>query len=210
MTEPSDPHAEAKRLEQLWAGEFGDQYIDRNSNVASGRGPFWREVISEFPIKTSLEVGCSIGANLKWLSELLGPDNVTGVDVNQKALDLVSTKLPGVHTKCTPARSLPFPDKSFDLTFTTGVLIHQPPDELPQVMSEIVRCSRRFVICGEYFSDAPTEVPYRGQERALFKCDFGGMYQSLFPKLQLKKKGFLSKAEGWDDVTYWIFDRSDV
>jgi pseudaminic acid biosynthesis-associated methylase len=210
MTEPSDPHAEAKRLEELWAGKFGDEYIDRNAAVAAGRGPFWRSVLAEFPIRRVLEVGCSIGANLTWLSQLLGPEAVTGVDVNQRALDLVSSKLPGIHTTRAPARSLPFADRSFDLTFTTGVLIHQPPEELPHVMSEIVRCSGRYVLCGEYHADVPTEVPYRDQERALFKRDFGGLYQSRFPKLALRKQGFLSRAEGWDDVTYWIFERLDA
>ena len=42
----------------------------------------------------------------------------------------------------------------------------------------------------------------------MFKRDFGGMYLSLFPELTLRKTGFLSKAEGWDDVTYWLFEKT--
>ena len=98
-------------------------------------------------------------------------------------------------------------DRWFDLVFTMGVLIHQPPETLPMVMAEIVRCSNRFVLCGEYFSPEPTEVAYRGETGALFKRDFGGLYQQMFPELSLRKKGFLSKAEGWDDVTYWAFEK---
>ena len=63
-------------------------------------------------------------------------------------------------------------------------------------------------VCGEYFAEQPTEVAYRGETGALFKRDFGGMYQSLFPELKLRKQGFLGKAEGWDDVTYWVFERT--
>ena len=93
-----------------------------------------------------------------------------------------------------PARELPFRDRWFDLVFTMGVLIHQPPQTLPLVMAEIVRCSRRYVLCGEYFAEKLTEVPYRGQTGALFKRDFGGMYEQLFPELELRKTGFLSQG----------------
>jgi len=91
--------------------------------------------------------------------------------------------------------------------FTVGVLIHQPPAALPGVMAEIVRCSRRFVICGEYYAPEPTEVAYRGQTGALFKRDFGGLYRQLFPGLALRKQQFLSTADGWDDVTFWMFEK---
>jgi spore coat polysaccharide biosynthesis protein SpsF len=88
-----------------------------------------------------------------------------------------------------------------------GVLIHQPESTLPLVMSEVVRCSNRYVLCGEYFSEQTIEVPYRGQCGALFKRDYGRIYQELFPNLSLVEKGFLSREEGWDDVTFWLFKK---
>ena len=75
-------------------------------------------------------------------------------------------------------------------------------------MAEIVRCSQRFVLCGEYHADELTEVEYRGQEGALFKCDFGRFYQERFPQLTLVEQGFLGRAEGWDDLTWWLFEHS--
>lgn len=205
MTEKA---SEASRLEQLWSGEFGDAYVDRNRTVAAHRAPFWREVLAEFPARRVLEVGCNLGANLATIAEVIPPTDVFGIDVNQKALDLLRSSLPGVNAVSAPARELPFRDRWFDLVFTMGVLIHQPPEALPIVMSEIVRCSRRFVLCGEYFAPAPTDVPYRGQTGALFKRDFGGLYLSLFPELTLRKQGFLARAEGWDDVTFWVFEKA--
>lgn len=39
--------------------------------------------------------------------------------------------------------------------------------------------------------------------------DFGGLYQRLFPELVVRKTGFLSRAEGgWDDVTYWLLEKT--
>jgi hypothetical protein len=115
---------------------------------------------------------------------------------------------PDLNSLWSPARELPFRDRWFDLVFTMGVLIHQPETTLPLVMAEIVRCSRRYILCGEYFAERTTEVAYRGQSGALFKRDYGGRYKELFPELHLIREGFLGRDMGWDDVTYWIFEKT--
>jgi len=199
--------SEAKRLEELWSGQFGDEYVDRNKNISAVRKPFWREVLTAFPSRRVLEVGCNLGNNLRPIAELQPPGSVFGIDVNQKALEVLRAAVPSANTILCPARELPFRDGWFDLVFTIGVLIHQPPETLPLVMSEIVRCSRRFVLAGEYFAPDPTEISYRGQTGALFKQDFGHLYQQLFPDLILRKQGFLARSDGWDDVTYWVFEK---
>lgn len=196
----------SNRLESLWAGEFGDEYIQRNLEAANGRGGFWREQIERLGVESALEIGCNIGGNLKWIVAQIGAENVAGVDVNPRALELLREQISGVGAHLAPGRSLPFEDASFDLAFTMGVLIHQDPAELPDVMSEIVRCARRYVICGEYYAEELTEVPYREQKGALFKQDYGALYERLFPQLELLETGFLSPDEGrWDDLTYWVF-----
>jgi pseudaminic acid biosynthesis-associated methylase len=202
---------EAARLEALWGDEFGDRYIERNRAAAVGREPFWRWLHEHHPFESVLEVGCNVGGNLHWLTQLIDPLAVYGVDINAQALREVRAALPDVNVVRSPARSLPFRDAQFELTFTTTVLIHQPVDTLPIVMNEVVRCSRRYVLCGEYHADELVEVPYRGQTGALFKRDWGALYQSLFPELRLLDRRFEPLAEdgsGWDDVTFWLFEKS--
>jgi pseudaminic acid biosynthesis-associated methylase len=202
------PEDDAARLEGLWSGEFGDDYVERNRAASEGRRPFWEHVLGKIDAASALEIGCNVGGNLRWLAELLGAENVAGVDVNEHALEVVRSEIPGVDARVASARELPFADDSFDLVFTTGVLIHQSPEELPRVMDEIVRASRRYVLCGEYRADELEEVPYRGQRGALYKQDYGRLYQERFPQLRLLEEGFLPKSEGvWDDVTYWIFEQ---
>lgn len=99
--------------------------------------------------------------------------------VNETALARLRVAQPHVNSVAATARSLPFRDRWFDLVFTTGVLIHVPPGTLSSVMGEVVRCSDRYVLCAEYFSEQPTTVPCRGQTQALFKRDFGALYQEL-------------------------------
>ena len=93
------------------------------------------------------------------------------------------------------------------MVFTAGVLIHQPTATLRRVMGEVVRCSRRYVLCLEYFSPKNEEILYRGHQGALFKRDYGQLYRKWFPGLRLQKTGFLGKEQGWDDVTFWLFDK---
>jgi pseudaminic acid biosynthesis-associated methylase len=145
---------------------------------------------------------------LQWLAAALPPGGVFGVDVNHGALERLRTTQPQINAVWAVGRDLPFRDRWFDLVLSVGVLIHQPSDTLPLVMGEIVRCSGRYVLCAEYYAPEPTEVPYRGQTGALFKRDYGSLYCQLFPDLTLRREGFLSRADGWDDVTYWVFERA--
>ena len=193
---------EARRLEALWSGSFGDAYVERNFDDGSGRTPFWQHVLSVISPESVLEVGCNVGGNLRCLAALIGPEKLAGVDVNEAALAALAADAPEIRTTLTPARSLPFEDGAFDLVFTTGVLIHQPPESLPAVIDEIVRCSARFVVCGEYFADSIEEVPYRGHEGALFRGDFGSLYTDR--GLEVLERGFLPRDGVWDDLTYWI------
>jgi hypothetical protein len=50
-------------------------------------------------------------------------------------------------------------------------------------------------------------VPYRNQGGALFKRNYRRIYQEMFPELRLLRQGFLSRDEGWDDITYWVFEK---
>ena len=198
---------EAARLESMWAGEFGDAYSDRNAEAGIGRNAFWDMLLSKYPVRRVLEVGCNTGANLQWIAPQLPPGETYGIDVNHEALSRLRKRVPTVNALVSPARELPFRDRWFDLSFTTGVLIHQPESTLPLVMAEIMRVSRRLVLCGEYYAADTIEVPYRGMHGALFKRDYGRLYGELFPELRLIDQGVLGRAEGWDEVTWWLFER---
>ncbi|HUI47399.1 MAG TPA: pseudaminic acid biosynthesis-associated methylase [Acidimicrobiia bacterium] len=200
--------SEAERLEQLWSGEFGDEYVDRNLAAYERRGSFWLPLIDELQPESVLEIGANVGGNLQWIAQRVPASRIAAVDVNAKALRLLDERVPGVRAMYAPAREIPIADRSVDLVFTMGVLIHQPEESLAKVMSEMVRTSRRWVLCGEYYDDGTVEVPYRGHEGALFRRDYGGLFEELFPfELALVRQGFLSEEDGWDRTTWWLFER---
>lgn len=207
MSEPRHD-SEAARLEDLWAGDFGGQYVERNRAAGGDRGPYWRGLVDRLSPSSALEVGCNVGANLQHLVAA-GLDDVWGVDVNRASLTELHQRLPGVSAGWAVARSLPFRDGWFDLVFTVAVLIHVPEDALPLAMGELVRCSRRHVLCIEYLADETVEVDYRGQVGAFFKRDYGAVLRGLFPELTLLDEGQVGKSDGFDDgLGYWLFAKS--
>lgn len=194
--------------EELWAGEFGDAYVARNARLDERRARYWRELLATISVRTVLEVGCGQGGNLVALASILAPRDVWGIDINELALIRARTNAPGVNAVYGPAGRLPFRDRAFDLVFTTGVLIHQPDDVLPDVLDEIVRCSGRFVLCGEYHADEPEEILYRGVTGALFKRDYGRIYHERFPALRQIRDGYLAPEDGFDRLTWQLFEQT--
>src|SRR2546430_17729046 len=128
--------AEATRLEGLWGGQFGDDYVDRNTGFDHREG-FWNERLQELDCRRVLEIGCNVGGNLQWIAQHLEARDVYGVDVNEKALWELVRRVPGGNGVWSPGRDLPFGDRRFDLVFTMGVLIHLPDATLPFVMAEM-------------------------------------------------------------------------
>jgi SAM-dependent methyltransferase len=177
-----------------WAGRFGNEYTKRGIDT-SGRAQFWNALIDRHKIASVLEVGCGDGANLADMKV-----TAVGVDVNQTALEIAHRR--NVDTMLCEATDLPFPDGSFDLVLTFGVLIHIPLEDLGRAMREIRRVSRRFVFCGEYLGTG--EVPYRGG--VLWPRDYGGRYRDM--GLKLRERGTLV-GPPWDrnKVNWWLFEK---
>jgi len=202
----SEPR-EATRLEELWAGEFGGAYADRNRVLDERRAAFWTGLLERYPIRSVLEVGCGQGGNLAPIARVLAPADVWGVDLNLMALARAREHAPGINVVTARGRHLPFRDGLVDLAFTVGVLIHQPDESMPDVMAELVRCSGRYVLWAEYHAPTSEAVPYHGQEGALFRRDYGALYAQQHPELSVVEEGFLDKDEGFDRVTWQLLER---
>jgi len=79
------------------------------------------------------------------------------------------------------AFEIPFPDGFFDVIFTSGVLIHIAPSDLPKALHEIHRCAGGFIWGLEYYSPQPMEVTYRGHPVAAMES---GLCESLSQSLR--------------------------
>lgn len=206
------PDNEAHQLE-AWSGQFGDDYLDRNEyqdwKIEQGSEAFGN-ILNGLEIGSVLEVGSSTGLNLMSIGAVLGGRaDLLAVEPNRKAFEKLNSqpdRLTLAGSWNCDAFDLPLKDASIDLVFTTGVLIHIHPDDLPKATDEIVRVSRKYILCMEYFSDTPVEKPYRGERGLLFKRDFGAFYQDRYP-LTCLDYGFLWKRKTpvFDNVNWWLF-----
>jgi len=187
----------------FWLGQFGQDYTDRNTCTAEGVDQNYE---NWFGVKRSemnrrfldgldreariLEGGCNIGLQLEQL-QLMGFKNLYGIELQRYAADLAKQRLEGVDVIQGSALDLPFRDGWFDLVYTSGVLIHIAPGDLPTVMREMTRCSKRFIWGFEYYAETTTEVLYRGHEGCLWKAPFDQLFQEHAGPLKLVKKELL-------------------
>jgi len=201
--------------ENLWRGEFGDAYVDRNAvdpAMLAARTASWSEILKTIagaPPTSILEVGANIGLNLRALRRLT-PAAFYALEPNEKARErLVEDKVADQDKVINAlASKIPLADGAVDLAFTAGVLIHIHPDNLLASISEIHRVAKKYVVCIEYFADKPTDIPYRGHSEALFKRDFGSFYLDNFPKLKVVDYGFFwNRITTLDNLTWWVFEK---
>jgi pseudaminic acid biosynthesis-associated methylase len=203
------PASNAAETEQtaIWKGDFGHEYTDRNTLGPEGLdelcrrnyGISRREINESFlrgiPKDASfLEVGCNSGNQLLRLQHM-GYTNLSGVELQPYALEIARQRLPGVSLQLGSALSLPHEAASFEVVFTSGVLIHISPKDLPRAMEEIYRCSRRYIWGMEYYSSDVAEVAYRGHNRLLWKMDYARNYLERFPDLELVRQQRLPYVE---------------
>ncbi len=196
-----------------WKGEFGDDYLTRNrateeavDNVARAFTEIFAHM-KDSPPASILEVGANIGINLRALTRLTDAQ-LFAVEPNARAREqlVVDKVVPGDRAFDAMATKLPLDDGAADLVFTSGVLIHVPPENLETAYGEMHRVAARYVLSLEYFSQAPVSIPYRGHEGLLFKRDFGGMWLDLFPALEPVANGFFwRRTTGLDDLNWWLF-----
>jgi len=208
------PHKDTPQL-RFWRGEFGTHYIGRNEATQAqlrARVALWADILRTMPgapPASILEVGCNIGNNLRALAAVSNAD-LWGMEPNDMArMRLVEDGVvPAARALDGAAQAIPLGDGAVDMAFTSGVLIHIHPDDLPDACREMYRVAKRYVACVEYFSPNAEEIPYRGHNERLFRRDFGGLFLDMFPDLQTLGTGFAWKrTTGLDNLTWWVFEK---
>ena len=101
-------------------------------------------------------------------------------------------------------------DKTFDLTFTKGVLIHINPDKLQEVYNTLYSHSNRYILVAEYYNPTPVSIEYHGEKDKLFKRDFAGELLDRYTDLRLVDYGFLYKRDvnfPQDDISWFLMEK---
>jgi SAM-dependent methyltransferase len=173
-----------KEAHDYWTNPHGD---NRPESYFQG------EKRSEFLVKlfnkhvenmdaTILELGCNVGRNLNFLYNK-GYRNLTGVEINPAALQLMRTKFPEMSSNITlfnssiESKIKEFNDKKFDVVFTMAVMMHIPY-ESNWIFEQIARITNKVLVTIE-------------NENDFAKKNFLRNYQLIFEKLGMTQIDYL-------------------
>ena len=199
--------------ENFWAGQFGKEYIGRNeseSHVVNRMVHFGQILRSASSVKSIIELGCNNGMNLQALKRLSPNFELEALEINPEAAQIArELGIALVHTQ-TIAEPIET-GRTYDLTFTSGVLIHINPNSLIAVYDNLYRLSNRYILVNEYYNPTPTVVEYRGNKDRLFKRDFAGELMDLY-SLRLVNYGFFYHRDNYfprDDSNWFLLEKNN-
>jgi pseudaminic acid biosynthesis-associated methylase len=203
-----------------WAGEFGREYTLRNSYTPEQVDALWhtnygitrtqlnRRFFERIPSNARiLEVGCNIGNQLLLLQKL-GYSNLHGIEIQSYALEIAKSRMKDTSFVQASAFGLPYKDNYFDLVFTSGVLIHISPKDLPLILEEIHRCAKTYICGSEYYAPSLTEIDYRGHRSLLWKMDYARQYLTRFSDLKLVLEQRLPYQNSKNEDTMFLLQRA--
>ena len=197
--------------ENFWAGEFGNDYIDRNKGeeLINANVVLFGKILSAAPqVKSVIELGCNIGLNLQALNRINSNFELCGYEINktaaQKATELNIANI----LNDSILEDIAY-HKKYDVSFTKGVLIHINPEFLSKVYENLYNLSNRYIIICEYYNPSPVDVKYRGNEDILFKRDFAGELIEKY-NLRLVDYGFTYHRDNYfpqDDINWFLLEK---
>lgn len=200
--------------EAFWCGEFGANYIDRNTgeNLLAWNCALFSDVLRRTrDVKSVIEFGSNIGLNLRAIANLLPEATLSAIEINAHAVKELESW--GRVSEIYHQSMLTFtPKKVWDMVLIKGVLIHINPDYLDQVYEKLHMSSGRYVCLAEYYNPTPVTVNYRGYEDRLFKRDFAGELLDKYSDLNLVDYGFMYHRDSnfpQGDFTWFLLEKRD-
>lgn len=198
--------------EKFWAEKYANGYIAGNSQFDYELGAtLWNRMLEKADrINSILECGCNIGKNIRMLNMINPSAEKSVIEISRPAFE-IATKDFDFKYACNESIVSSHINDRFDLVFTMGVLIHVHPDDLIENLKKVFEYSKKYILIGEYFNRTPVSIEYRGEQNKLFKADFGKILLNNF-NVKLLDYGFfwghLNDSAGFDDITWWLFERN--
>ena len=197
--------------EKFWAGQFGDEYIKRNTGAEplADTVALFSRILSRCPGSGSLiEFGANTGINLRAIRSLRPTMSLDAVEINENAVSELAQW--GGARRVHHRSILDFEaEDTYDIALIKGVLIHVNPEFLARVYDSLYGATRRYIVVAEYFNPTPVEVEYRGHAARLFKRDFAGEMLDRFQKLRVVDYGFVWRRDPvftQDDLTWFVME----
>lgn len=178
-----------KTQSQHWAGKdlrIIQSYWD--SPPATKRSEWFVEQLKNYEFDSIGEVGFFAGRNLRYIKEAFPNKEISGVEVNPKAVKFAQEKLgPDVRLICDNLHNLNALYWEADIVFTSGVLIHVPPEDIQRALEfDIIPSAGKYVMHLEQLGNnevaaGPKHLKpaYKVSDQIQWNPDLAGMYKRL-------------------------------
>lgn len=132
--------------DEFWGRYATDADLHYNEEMAK----FIRDLAVSLRVQNVLEVGCSVGNDLKLFPKEIV---VNGVDNNEHAIKRAQQEFPHFRFKVASIISLPYEDASMDFVFTRNTLNHIQNKDVKKSFEELFRVSKKYIVNIETFSE---------------------------------------------------------
>lgn len=188
-----DIKQETAHLQNHWA-KTPEYNQDGYEGFKTDRREKLAELIMSFNPKSILEIGCLGGYNLREIHKLDPSITLTGFDINDKALEYAKSKLNNLETIHGSLYDLDqvLGDKTFDIIFTAGVLIHIPcwdinksevdTEYITQIATDIAKHANLGVVHAEEHHSTFYKLPHKGMRYA---HNFNTLYDNLSKSVEI-------------------------
>jgi ubiquinone/menaquinone biosynthesis C-methylase UbiE len=143
------------RYKSFFNSDWRNGYLDLNADTHPHRKFLLNKLTHLNLINSILEVGCANGINLRMINKKIPGIELEGFDINKKALSegvniLKRKNITNIRLKHQSAKNLGSYDTGqFEVVLCDAVLMYIGPNNIKQVLKEIVRISKKSVIICE-------------------------------------------------------------
>ena len=165
---------------KYWVNRGGEQYFSEQEEVHDRtiRSEFIASEVTKIEFSSFLEVGCGYGKQIKNILKLSNK-MICGIDFSRpqliKAKEYVDDR--SVNLFEADGRHIPFLGKSFDVAMSSAVILHHPYEVAQQMIAEMVRVARRYLVHNE-----DRDITF-----SRYGYDFGATYKKMGLEVLVEK-----------------------
>jgi len=117
-----------------------------DSPPATIRSKWFVEQLQQYEFKSIMEVGFFAGRNLRYIQAAFPQATISGIEINKTAVQFAKDKLKLKSLYHLDLHDLDSMNGVTDVVFTSGVLIHVPPEELGGAVEKIRRQASGYIM----------------------------------------------------------------
>lgn len=117
-----------------------------DSPPATLRSRWLVEQLHKYQFESIFEVGYFAGRNIKHVKEAFPNVDISGLEINPKASKFARDKLQMPYLLCMDAHDMHNINDQYDIVFTSGMLIHVPPNDIPELLKKMHKITSKYLM----------------------------------------------------------------